>query len=185
MKTLVLTAPIFLTATFHSTKQSADATAPRNSRFSIFSISKTDLSVPTPFQNSSGMIIKRRPYRNDLLVDCISGYPKELIFLEITAYIPHTAAARSDSISPKSPDDETSKDPKLIIVIPISADANPRKKYFDFLSSRADGSPFSTETLMIYALKLQLMERAAAFSQEKGQAEFDRLYKEIETDIFR
>ena len=134
MKTLVLTAPILLTATFHSTKQRADAAAPRNSRFSIFSATKIDLSVPAPFQKSRGIIMKRRPYRKDLLVDCISGYPKELIFLERTAYIPHTAAARSDSMSPKRPDDDTSNEPKLIIVIPMSADANQRKKYFVFFS---------------------------------------------------
>ena len=57
--------------------------------------------------------------------------------------------------------------------------------YFDFLSSREGGSPFSSRALMIYALKLQLMERSSSFSQEKGLEEFDRLYKEIETDIFR
>ena len=68
---------------------------------------------------------------------------------------------------------------------PLEAEKAILAMYFDFLSSCSGGSPFSTETLMIYALKLQLMERASAFSQEKGQTEFDRLYKEIETDIFR
>ena len=68
---------------------------------------------------------------------------------------------------------------------PLEAEKAVLSLYFDFLSSREGGSPFSTEALMIYALKLQLMERAAAFSEEKGQAEFDRLYKAIETDIFR
>ena len=68
---------------------------------------------------------------------------------------------------------------------PLSAEKAILSMYFDFLSSHEAGSPFSTEALMIYALKLQLMERAASFSEEKGQAEFDRLYKAIETDIFR
>ena len=68
---------------------------------------------------------------------------------------------------------------------PLEAEKAVLSIYFDFLSSREGGSLFSTEALMIYALKLQLMERAAAFSEEKGQAEFDRLYKAIETDIFR
>lgn len=68
---------------------------------------------------------------------------------------------------------------------PLEAERAILSLYFDFLSSRTGGSPFSTETLMIYALKLQLMERSQAFSEEKGRAEFDRLYKEIETDIFR
>lgn len=57
--------------------------------------------------------------------------------------------------------------------------------YFDFLSTREGGSPFSSRALMIYALKLQLMERSSSFSPEKGLEEFDRLYKDIETDIFR
>lgn len=57
--------------------------------------------------------------------------------------------------------------------------------YFDFLSSREGGSPFSSKALMIYALKLQIMERDQAFTEEKGRAEFDSLYKAIETDIFR
>ena len=57
--------------------------------------------------------------------------------------------------------------------------------YFDFLSSREGGSPFSSKALMIYALKLQIMEREQSFTEEKGRAEFDSLYKAIETDIFR
>ena len=57
--------------------------------------------------------------------------------------------------------------------------------YFDFLSSREGGSVFSSTALMIYALKLQIMELDQSFTQEKGRAEFDSLYKDIETDIFR
>ena len=68
---------------------------------------------------------------------------------------------------------------------PLEAEWAVLSLYFDFLSSREGGSPFSTEALMIYALKLQLMERSEAFSEEKGKAEFGRLYKEIETEIFR
>ena len=57
--------------------------------------------------------------------------------------------------------------------------------YFDFLSSRESGSPFSSASLMIYALKLQIMEKANAFDEEKGRAEFDKLYKVIEGNIKR
>ena len=55
--------------------------------------------------------------------------------------------------------------------------------YFDFLTSRENGSPFSSEALMIYALKLQILERMNAFDEEKGRAEFDRLYEAIEGNI--
>ncbi len=67
---------------------------------------------------------------------------------------------------------------------PLEAEKAVLSIYFDFLSSCKVGSPFSTDSIMIYALKLQLMERSSSFSQEKGQAEFDRLYKDIEREIF-
>ncbi len=57
--------------------------------------------------------------------------------------------------------------------------------YFDFLTSREKGSPFSSTALMIYALKLQILERANAFDEKRGRAEFDRLYKVIEGNIKR
>ena len=57
--------------------------------------------------------------------------------------------------------------------------------YFDFLTSRETGSPFSSSALMIYALKLQILERAGAFDEKKGRAEFDKLYSAIEKTIKR
>ena len=57
--------------------------------------------------------------------------------------------------------------------------------YFDFLSSHETGSPFSSASLMIYALKLQILEKANAFNEAKGRAEFDKLYKVIEGNIKR
>ena len=68
---------------------------------------------------------------------------------------------------------------------PLEAEKAVLSLYFDFLSSEEGGSPFSSRALMIYALKLQLIGRASSFSQEKGSAEFDRLYRTIEADIFR
>ena len=68
---------------------------------------------------------------------------------------------------------------------PLQAERAVLSLYFDFLSSEEDGSPFSSRALMIYALKLQLIERSSSFSEEKGSKEFDRLYKTIEEDIFR
>lgn len=57
--------------------------------------------------------------------------------------------------------------------------------YFDFLSEREKGSPFSSTALMIYALKLQILEKVNAFDESKGRTEFDNLYKVIESNIKR
>lgn len=56
--------------------------------------------------------------------------------------------------------------------------------YFDFLDHHQVSSPFSTDALMLYGLKLQIKERAKSFDQEKGRIEFDRLFSDIEKDIF-
>lgn len=68
---------------------------------------------------------------------------------------------------------------------PLEAERAILAMYFDFLSSHEGNSPFTSQAMMIYALKLQLTERSFSFSEEKGRAEFDKLYKAIETDIFR
>ncbi len=57
--------------------------------------------------------------------------------------------------------------------------------YFDFLTSREESTPFSSRALMIYALKLQILERMNAFDEVKGRAEFDKLYGVIEGKIKR
>lgn len=57
--------------------------------------------------------------------------------------------------------------------------------YFDFLSEREKGDPFSSTALMIYALKLQILERVNAFDESKGRTEFDSIYKVIENNIKR
>lgn len=52
--------------------------------------------------------------------------------------------------------------------------------YFDFLDENTPFDGFSLEALMIYALKMQIIERVRAFSQEKGRAEFRTLYGRIQ-----
>ena len=56
--------------------------------------------------------------------------------------------------------------------------------YFDFLDNHQLSSPFSTDALMIYGLKLQIKERAKSFDLDKGKTEFERLFSDIEKDIF-
>lgn len=68
---------------------------------------------------------------------------------------------------------------------PLKAEDEILASYFDFLSSYESSSPFSTESLMIYSLKLQILGISSSFSMEKGRAEFDKLYRNIEEDIFR
>lgn len=67
---------------------------------------------------------------------------------------------------------------------PLEAERALLALYFDFLSTRESYDPFSSRSLMIYGLKLQIIERSAAFSQDKGRAEFDRLFKDVQKDIF-
>ena len=52
--------------------------------------------------------------------------------------------------------------------------------YFDFLDSCGSSDPFDVEALMIYALKIQIIERMNAFDMEKGRREFRRLFSSIQ-----
>ena len=67
---------------------------------------------------------------------------------------------------------------------PLEAERAVLSLYFDFLSSYELSDPFSTTALMIYGLKLQIKERASSFDEKKGRAEFDRLFKDVQKDIF-
>ena len=71
----------------------------------------------------------------------------------------------------------------LSISNPLEAEKAILGEYFDFLSSHPVSSPFSLDALIIYGLKLQIKERVAAFSEEKGREEFDRLYRDIQSVI--
>ena len=87
---------------------------------------------------------------------------------------------------PLSPRDENlEKKAKEILSIsnPLEAEKAILGEYFQFLSSHPVSSPFSLDALIIYGLKLQIKERVAAFSEEKGREEFDRLYRDIQNVI--
>lgn len=88
----------------------------------------------------------------------------------------------------KGSDDKSISDRAREIVAlsdPLKAEREVLSSYFDFLSSYESISPFSAESLMIYSLKLQIIEVSSSFSPEQGRSEFDKLYKSIEEDIFR
>ena len=67
---------------------------------------------------------------------------------------------------------------------PLEAEKEILALYFDFLDKHQVASPFSTEALMIYGLKLQIKEKAKGFKRDKGKAEFDRLFANIQKEIF-
>lgn len=67
---------------------------------------------------------------------------------------------------------------------PLKGEMEILDMYFNFLDSHPVSSPFSMDALIIYALKLQIKEKAESFSQEKGRAEFDKLYSNLEKQIF-
>ena len=52
--------------------------------------------------------------------------------------------------------------------------------YFDFLNSNTSSDPFDVEALMIYALKIQILERMNSFDRNKGRSEFRRLFSNIQ-----
>lgn len=83
---------------------------------------------------------------------------------------------------------EKSLEDKVIRIVnnpdPLQAEKEILSLYFDFLDKHPVTSPFSTEALMIYALKLQIKEKAKGFDRDKGKAEFDRLFEKIQKDIF-
>ncbi len=66
---------------------------------------------------------------------------------------------------------------------PLDAEKAILKKYFDFLSNHKTDSLFSLDALIIYALLLQIKERAGSFSEEKGRETFEMLYTDIRKDI--
>lgn len=67
---------------------------------------------------------------------------------------------------------------------PLEAERLILSLYFDFLDRHPLSSPFSSEALMIYGLKLQIKEKEKSFDREQGRAEFDKLFKNIQKDIF-
>ena len=67
---------------------------------------------------------------------------------------------------------------------PLEAEKEILSLYFDFLDKHPVASPFSTEALMIYGLKLQIKEKVKGFKRDKGRAEFDRLFENIQKEIF-
>lgn len=56
--------------------------------------------------------------------------------------------------------------------------------YFDFLDKHQVSSPFSTDALILYGLKLQIKEKEKSYDKEDGKAEFERLFSDIQKDIF-
>ncbi len=68
---------------------------------------------------------------------------------------------------------------------PLKAERDILSLYFDFLNKYSESSPFSTEALMIYALKLQIKEKEKSYSTEVGKSEFNKLLGNIQSQIFR
>lgn len=56
--------------------------------------------------------------------------------------------------------------------------------YFEFLDKHQLSSPFSTDALILYGLKLQIKEKEKSFDLEKGREEFNMLFSDIGKDIF-
>lgn len=66
---------------------------------------------------------------------------------------------------------------------PLEGEEELLRIYFDFLKSNQTYDPFSRDSLMIYALQLQIIERKASFRMEKGKAEFSRLFSDLQKEF--
>ncbi len=69
------------------------------------------------------------------------------------------------------------------IMNPLDGEKEILAIYFDFLQSNSSLSPFSMDNLLLYALKLQILERLGSFDQEKGRVEFRRLFSDLQKDF--
>lgn len=58
---------------------------------------------------------------------------------------------------------------------PLLMERKLEKKRWDFIEEKEFGCHFDMNTLMLYFLKLQILERLAVFEKEKGKARFERL----------
>ncbi len=58
---------------------------------------------------------------------------------------------------------------------PLLMERKLEKKRWDFIEEKEFGYHFDINTLLLYFLKLQILERLAAFEKEKGKARFERL----------
>ncbi len=58
---------------------------------------------------------------------------------------------------------------------PLLMERKLEKKRWDFIEEKEFGRYFDINTLILYFLKLQILERLSLFEKEKGKARFERL----------
>lgn len=58
---------------------------------------------------------------------------------------------------------------------PLLMERSLQKKRWDFIEEEEFGYHFDTNVLMLYFLKLQILERLAVFDQERGKSAFEKL----------
>lgn len=58
---------------------------------------------------------------------------------------------------------------------PLLAEGNIQKKRWDFLEELESGFHFDVNVLIIYCLKIQILERLSGFDKEKGRETFENL----------
>jgi hypothetical protein len=66
---------------------------------------------------------------------------------------------------------------------PLEAEEKLNRARWDYLEELEVGHFFDEERLVLYALKLQLLERRASFDRERGQERFEQLWEELKGQI--
>lgn len=57
--------------------------------------------------------------------------------------------------------------------------------YWSYLDDVANGHQFDLDALLVYALRLQILQRLSLFGQDKGNEEFNRLFGTLKKEIFQ
>jgi len=62
---------------------------------------------------------------------------------------------------------------------PLEAELAFMRTQWNFIDSLRGGDPFTLDSVVIYYLQLQLLERKALFDQERGFGQYKKIYTEI------
>jgi hypothetical protein len=67
---------------------------------------------------------------------------------------------------------------------PLQAEELLNRARWNFLDDLEVGHYFDIEMILVYALRLQILERKALFDEEKGREMFDKIYAEVTSPIY-
>jgi len=67
---------------------------------------------------------------------------------------------------------------------PLQAEDTLNRARWSYLDDLEVGHYFDIEKILVYALRLQILERKALFDEEKGREMFEKIYAEVTSPIY-